>query len=109
MKKIRICCACSVFTVAFIVSRGTTAAQTSHTFPQYWDAISAAKSIPAALQVAPPEPKTLDDPLVHGIVELRTYELTYDRTQALKATRDLEIAVEHDPSNAWAHFALGAM
>ncbi len=77
---------------------------------QYWDALSVTRSITEAHAVPRPVNTTRnrDGDIAEGILKLREYELTYDRTTALVAIRGLQRVVERMPKDAWAHFALGA-
>jgi tetratricopeptide (TPR) repeat protein len=74
----------------------------------YWKALSDAPTIESLSVVPKPAAgAAAEEHIADGLYRLRKYEMTTDRTDALIAIRDLTRAVEKDPDNAWAHYALG--
>ena len=76
----------------------------------YWKAVSAARSVADAHAVPKPanSAKLRDGDIAEGLLKLREYELTFDKTAAFMATRTLEKVVDRTPNDPWAHYALGA-
>ncbi len=91
-----------------LIQAATLSAQTNGV-PEFWDALHAAPTLSAANSVTrPAAASSAQQRLIDGMLRLRTYELTFDRTDALVATRALEEAVERAPKDPWARYALGA-
>src|SRR4051812_12720873 len=87
------------------------AQQPQHIFNNYWQQLARASSVDAARALARPRLATArsDSLVANGLLELRSYELTLDRTHAMIGTQMLQRAIADAPDDAWAHYALGTM
>ena len=75
---------------------------------EYWEALALAPTEAAAAQVRSPHATSQSEQrMVEGLLRLRRYELTLDRSQVTTAISLLRRAAEQRPMDPWAHYALG--
>jgi hypothetical protein len=94
-----------------ICSSSLRAQQPQRIFNNYWQQLARVSSVDAARAVPRPQMATAksDSLVAAGLLELRSYELTLDRTHYMVGTQALQRSIADAPDDAWAHYALGAM
>jgi hypothetical protein len=77
----------------------------------YWQTLGTTRSVGEARAVPRPSngPAWRDGDIGAALLKFREYELTFDRTAALEATRGLERVLDRTPKDAFVHYALGTV
>lgn len=95
------------FTTALTLLGWPLPGSAQHPAGAYWSGLESAGSADEAESV--PVPHDLDRDLALGMLQGRVYELTGRRSAAYRGRGLLERAVARNRSDAWTHFALGAL